>query len=140
MVKSVLLYTKPQHHIEDVAVRAVPLERDGYTHGKLDVRLAFNDASEKHVEILLCDSDGDCIWEDEASMPAKTHTFSGEAACVLLWSAESPWLYHLMIRVRDAAGTDGFILKHLQNLQQEIRRNKADIIAEEDFIFRICLS
>jgi len=101
--RDVLLYTKPQHHIEDVAVRAVPFERDGYTHGQLDVHLTFGDAAEKHVEILLCDEDGDCIWEDEASIPAKTHTFSGEAACVLLWSAESPWLYHLLIRVRDAA-------------------------------------
>ena len=103
--RDVLLYTKPQHHIEDIAVRAVPLERDGYTDGQLDVHLTFGDAAEKHVEILLCDEDGDCIWEDEASISAKTHTFSGEAACVLLWSAESPWLYHVLLRVRDAAGT-----------------------------------
>ena len=101
--RDVLLYTKPQHHIEDIAVRAVPIERDGYTDGQLDVHLTFGDASEKHVEILLCDEDGDCIWEDEASILAKTHTFSGEAACVLLWSAECPWLYHVLIRVRDAA-------------------------------------
>ena len=101
--RDVLLYTKPQHHIEDIAVRAVPIERDGYTDGQLDVHLTFGDASEKHVEILLCDEDGDCIWEDEASIPAKTHTFSGEPACVLLWSAECPWLYHVLIRVRDAA-------------------------------------
>ena len=102
--RDVLLYTKPQHHVEDISVRAVPLERDGYTHGKLDVHLTFGDAAEKHVEILLCDEDGDCIWEDEAVITAKSHAFSGEAACVLLWSAENPWLYHLMIRVRDAAG------------------------------------
>ena len=103
--RDVTLYTKPQHHIEDVAVRAVPMERDGYTDGQLDVHLTFGDAAEKEVEILLCDEDGDCIWEDEASISAKTHTFSGEAFAVLLWDAECPVLYHLLIRVRDAAGT-----------------------------------
>ena len=103
--RDIMLYTKPQHHVEDISVRAVPIERDGYTDGQLNVHLTFGDAAEKHVEILLCDEDGDCIWEDEASIPAKTHTFSGEAACVLLWSAECPWLYHVLIRVRDAAGT-----------------------------------
>ena len=101
--RDVLLYTKPRQHIEDIAVRAVPVERDGCTYGQMDVRLAFNDASEKHVEILLCDSDGDCIWGDEAVIRAKTHAFSGEAVCVLLWSAERPWLYNLMFYVRDAA-------------------------------------
>ncbi|MBF1695641.1 MAG: beta-galactosidase, partial [Selenomonas sp.] len=66
--RDVTLYTKPQHHIEDVAVRAVPMERDGYSNGQLDVHLTFDDAAEKNVEILLCDDDGDCIWEDEASI------------------------------------------------------------------------
>ena len=103
--RDVTLYTKPQHHIEDVAVRAVPMERDGYSNGQLDVHLPFGDAAEKNVEILLCDEDGDCIWEDEASISAKTHTFSGDAFAVLLWSAECPVLYHLLIRVRDAAGS-----------------------------------
>ena len=103
--RDVTLYTKPQHHIEDVAVRAVPMERDGYTDGQLDVHLTFGDAAEKNVEILLCDEDGDCIWGDEASISAKTHTISGEPFCVHLWSAEYPFLYHLLIRVRDAAGT-----------------------------------
>ena len=103
--RDVTLYTKPQHHIEDVAVRAVPMERDGYSNGQLDVHLTFDDAAEKNVEILLCDDDGDCIWEDEASISAKTHTFSGEPFCVLRWSAECPFLYHLLIRVRDAAGS-----------------------------------
>ena len=102
--RDVLLYTKPQHHIEDVAVRAVPLERDGYTHGNLDVHLTFGDAAEKHVEILLCDPEGDCVEGEEAVITAKSHVCSMEAACVLLWSAEHPWLYHLMIRVHDAAG------------------------------------
>ena len=102
--RDVTLYTKPQHHIEDVAVRAVPMERDGYTNGQLDVHLTFGDAAEKNVEILLCDEDGDCIWEDEASISAKTHTFSGDDFAVLLWDAECPVLYHLLIRVRDAAG------------------------------------
>ena len=103
--RDVTLYTKPQHHIEDVAVRAVPMERDGYSNGQLDVHLTFGDAAEKNVEILLCDEDGDCIWEDEASISAKTHTISGDAFAVNLWSAEYPFLYHLLIRVRDAAGT-----------------------------------
>ena len=103
--RDVTLYTKPQHHIEDVAVRAVPMERDGYTNGQLDVHLTFGDAAEKEVEILLCDEDGDCIWEDEASISAKTHTISGEPFAVHLWDAEYPFLYHLLIRVRDAAGT-----------------------------------
>ena len=103
--RDVTLYTKPQHHIEDVAVRAVPMERDRYSNGQLDVHLTFDDAAEKNVEILLCDEDGDCIWEDEANISAKTHTFSGEPFCVNLWSAEYPFLYHLLIRVRDAAGS-----------------------------------
>ena len=103
--RDVTLYTKPQHHIEDVAVRAMPMERDGYTNGQLDVHLTFGDAAEKKIEILLCDEDGDCIWEDEASIAAKTDTFSGDACAVDLWSAEWPFLYHLLIRVRDAAGT-----------------------------------
>ncbi|WP_302949337.1 glycoside hydrolase family 2 TIM barrel-domain containing protein [uncultured Selenomonas sp.] len=103
--RDVTLYTKPKHHIEDVAVRAVPMERDGYTDGQLDVHLTFGDAAEKEVEILLCDEDGDCIWEDEASISAKTHTISGEPFAVHLWDAEYPFLYHLLIRVRDAAGT-----------------------------------
>ena len=63
--RDVTLYTKPQHHIEDVAVRAVPMERDGYTDGQLDVHLTFGDAAEKKIKILLCDEDGDCIWEDD---------------------------------------------------------------------------
>ena len=103
--RDVTLYTKPQHHIEDVAVHAMPMERDGYSNGQLDVHLTFGDAAEKKIEILLCDEDGDCIWEDEASISAKTHTFSGDAFAVLLWSAECPVLYHLLIRVRDAAGS-----------------------------------
>ena len=103
--RDVTLYTKPQHHIEDVAVHAMPMERDGYSNGQLDVHLTFGDAAEKKIEILLCDEDGDCIWEDEASISAKTHMFSGDAFAVLLWSAECPVLYHLLIRVRDAAGT-----------------------------------
>ena len=103
--RDVTLYTKPQHHIEDVAVHAMPMERDGYSNGQLDVHLTFGDAAEKNVEILLCDEDGDCIWEDEASISAKTHTISGDAFAVNLWSAECPVLYHLLIRVRDAAGS-----------------------------------
>ena len=100
--RDVLLYTKPQHHIEDIEVRAIPVHN--YTDGQLSIRLSFGDAGDKGVLLDLYDADGTEVLQVNEHIEGEAYEFSAVIKGVHLWSAEEPYLYHAVLCVYDADG------------------------------------
>ena len=99
--RSVVLYTKPAAHIEDIFVHAVPT--DAYTNGALSVEVRLSGAAAK-VDLTLYDAAGKKVLSVFVPVKGDRVTLAGEVTNVALWSAEQPSLYHALIRVMDADG------------------------------------
>ena len=98
--RSVFVYVLPEAAVTDLAYTALPDE--SLTRGELDFRAETRGAGT--LELLL-QKDGETLLTRELPF--------GDDSCVrcrmtleapLLWSAEDPQLYRLLIRVKDASG------------------------------------
>lgn len=101
--RDVYLYTKPQLHIEDLFIHAVP-END-YKDGSLDIDFKWNNDAVKNLAIELVDAEGNVILaEEQKSISGKTSSFSAKLKDIKLWSAEKPNLYKAVFTVTDEDG------------------------------------
>lgn len=100
--REVFLYTKPAVHLDDLFVHAVP--RNGYRDGRLMLDCKWNSAAEKQLEYQLFDAAGKCVFtHKETQMGDESHV-QADLSAVSLWSAEKPYLYRLLLTVRDERG------------------------------------
>jgi len=101
--RDVYLYTVPDIHVRDLNIRAVPDET--LKKAALDIRLEMmsKEGAEGKAVVRLA-KDGETIVEEELEAGAEVcHSWTVENP--ILWSAEQPDLYDLIIEIYDAAGT-----------------------------------
>lgn len=96
--RDVFLYTVPEVHVRDLRIRAIP----DSTLQKAVFELQLQTWGSGTAEISLT-SEGHIVLEKEVSLSG-SDTYSYEVERPLLWSAEDPNLYDLLITVRDREG------------------------------------
>ncbi len=117
--RDVILYSKPAVGIEDFTVRTL---LDGqYQNATLwaEVEITRNtDLTQYTVEFALYDADGQPVFDEPITAPVKGYTAwsqypSQRTACARieqpvsnprLWTAETPYLYRLVITLKDPDG------------------------------------
>ncbi|MGW5032885.1 glycoside hydrolase family 2 TIM barrel-domain containing protein [Streptomyces nigra] len=120
--RSVYLYSTPPVHLRDFRL-TTPLS-DGYTAAELSVTASVRDyggqgAAEHTVETQLYDADGHPVWSRPLRQTV-TLDAGGEQTVEAtkpvprprLWSAEDPYLYTAVLRLRDPAGKVVETLSH----------------------------
>lgn len=108
ITRDVTLYSTPKTYIRDYAVKAM-LDTNDYATGKLDLTVDYSSEvpTQMGVEVELFDAEGNSIVRKKKIVDRKDwFTFftprelpTGE---VRPWSAESPYLYTLVLRLYDA--------------------------------------
>ncbi|MBQ7704433.1 MAG: DUF4981 domain-containing protein [Selenomonadaceae bacterium] len=102
LFRDVILYTKPEIHLEDIFVHAAPI--NNYTDGNLKIETKWNNDAEKIVELKIFDKDNSCVLEDSQKFGGAEKVFEFEIKNVALWSAEYPNLYRALFIVKNSAG------------------------------------
>lgn len=105
--REVYLYTVPKVHAYDLQIRAIPTEDLGTA--SLDIKVK---SWGKGSAVFTLKKDGKCVIEDkkeleDCSLESSHHmanSFSWTVEKPVLWSAEDPQLYDLMIKIYDEAG------------------------------------
>ena len=106
--REVYLYAIPKTHVRDLFVRADLA--DGYQTGKLSVELKLEGKLEgRCLEAVLKDRDGLAVCRFDAVPCAKKLVLEAEVPGVHPWSGEDPYLYELVVTVREAGADDGGI-------------------------------
>ncbi len=100
--RDVILYTKPELHLEDIFVHAAPI--NNYSDGSLKIETRWNSDAEKVVEFKLFDKNNSCVLEETKTFGGKEFNFDFELKNVDLWSAEHPNLYRALFVVKNSAG------------------------------------
>ncbi|MFD0671068.1 glycoside hydrolase family 2 TIM barrel-domain containing protein [Cohnella sp. GCM10027633] len=101
--RDVYLYTVPECHVQDLRVRA-ELD-DSYAQGtlKVDLKLSESSAAEgATARIELADAQGRIVLSETGSFVGGVLSVVSEAGKVILWSAESPYLYSVRISILSA--------------------------------------
>ena len=96
LFREVFLYTKPKIHVEDISVKAKPI--NNYQDGELEIDFKFNSDEQKIIDIEIFDPENNSVSKDSISENIFKKTFSN----VKLWSAEYPYLYRAVITVKDS--------------------------------------
>ena len=92
------LYARDHRHIDDVQL-STTLSED-YTQGTLAVKMLLPKAAKGcTVEVKLKDAKGEQIATQQSKITSSTQTLTLNAGKVDLWSAESPTLYDVEVRL-----------------------------------------
>ena len=97
LFREVYLYTKPAVHIDDIFIKAQPV--NDYKDGNLEINFKFNTAAEKSIDVEIFDQQNICVLKKTVD-----GDFVEELKGVKLWSAEQPNLYRMILSVKDGAG------------------------------------
>lgn len=98
--RDVVLYTKPTLHVEDMEVKAVPVEN--YTAGDLSLKLLLAGKATGTVNLTLYDAQGKVIYEKTQATAEGEISFVAHIPHVRLWSAENPYLYEAVLVLKDS--------------------------------------
>lgn len=108
--RDVYLYSTPRRYIADYKVTS-SLEKTGYKEGVfgLDVTVEGSSATASSVAYTLKDAGGKKVLSEEIPLESRglsnSITFSGkQLPGVKVWSAEHPYLYTLVLELKDAGG------------------------------------
>ena len=109
ITRDVYIYSTPRVHISDYKLVARIDERSGDGLMELGVDLSGRAAAHMVVEAELRDSSGARVWSMQRRMEPHDWTthFDGEGcrvAKVHPWTAETPYLYTLIMRLQNAGG------------------------------------
>ena len=96
--RDVYLYTVPEVHVYDLQIRAIPDE----TLSTAALEIRTNTWGKGTVKITLS-KDGETISEDEKALDGEEF-YSWKVENPVLWSAEDPQLYDLVLEVYNEAG------------------------------------
>ncbi|MCR5756669.1 MAG: DUF4981 domain-containing protein [Selenomonas sp.] len=98
--REVFIYTKPEIHVEDLKITALP-END-YCDGTLTGEIKWNTGVSKKVKVSLLSPVGELVAEEDITGAEPQDEFILAVKQVKLWSAEHPYLYRLLLAVYDA--------------------------------------
>ena len=112
IVRDITVRALPEIHIRDLDIQAGLAE--AYTKGTAQVRVTLDGAGAEKARICWNLYDArirmetpeteTCILSGEETAEEKTAAFTLEVPGVKSWSAELPWLYRLVLSVRNDAG------------------------------------
>ena len=102
LFRDVILYTKPEIHLEDMFIHAAPV--NNYTDGNLKIETKWNNDTEKILELKLFDKNNSCVLNETKTFIGKEEIFEFELKDIKLWSAEYPNLYRALFIVKNSAG------------------------------------
>ncbi len=105
--RDVMLYARPKTHIRDFFVKAGLDEN--YQHGVFNMDLEVNNLNKRKktasAQIQLLDADGNKVFRQNTELSKKkgiSHiSFTHQINNVKKWSAETPYLYNLVIELQD---------------------------------------
>lgn len=102
--RDVYLYSTPQTYVSDYRVTS-PLDRTRYSDGEfgLDVQIAGETEGMK-LEYTLFDADAKAVVSQSADA-AKEVRMEALLKDVIPWSAEQPYLYTLVMELKESSGT-----------------------------------
>jgi beta-galactosidase/evolved beta-galactosidase subunit alpha len=92
IMRDVCLIRRPKSHIQDIRVKALPVEDGG---GQLELRIDGIPSPGGRLRAELA-REGRVLWQAEAEA-AETHTFNTLLADIVPWSAEIPHLYEITV-------------------------------------------
>ena len=96
--RDVYLYTVPEVHVYDLQIRAIPDE----TLSAAALEIRTNTWGKGSVKITLS-KDGETVIKDEKALDGE-EVYSWKVENPVLWSAEDPQLYDLVLEVHNEAG------------------------------------
>ena len=96
--RDVYLYTVPEVHVYDLQIRAIPDE----TLGAAALEIRTNTWGKGSVKITLS-KNGETVIKDEKALDGE-EIYSWKVEDPVLWSAEDPQLYDLVLEVYNEAG------------------------------------
>ena len=96
--RDVYLYTVPEVHVYDLQIRAIPDET--LSTAALEIR---TDTWGKGTVKITLSKDGETVIEDKKALDGE-EIYSWKVEDPLLWSAEDPQLYDLVLEVYNEAG------------------------------------
>ncbi|MBQ8504310.1 MAG: DUF4981 domain-containing protein [Clostridia bacterium] len=104
--RPVYIYTTKNQYIADFTVRAEPDTTD-YKTGSLSAEVILGQVTDHtEVELTAYDAKGDVVATDSVSVEGGSSAFlKATLPFINLWSAEKPYLYNIVITLRDEGGT-----------------------------------
>lgn len=114
--RDVYLFATPRTFVRDHYITST-LSAPGYTSGTLNVAAQINNrnttSATVKAEIELLDSEGNPVYKSPeqvvdnlAANTEQTVHFNTPVSNLKLWSAETPYLYTVIVRLKDASGNE----------------------------------
>ena len=97
--RDVELYTIPEIHIQDIFIKT--LMEEPYTKACLDLEIEFIKKNNGTLDLELLDPDGDMVYHNEYPIDSDHQHLCVEVEEPLLWSAEYPHLYTLILTIKE---------------------------------------
>ncbi|TCN26635.1 glycoside hydrolase family 2 TIM barrel-domain containing protein [Mesobacillus foraminis] len=135
--RDVYLYTVPEIHVYDTHIRA-SLD-DTYTNGTLqaDLKLLQETAAPSKIEVELYHADGKLAASQNAVQDSgEKWTFSLQVDEPEKWSAESPYLYRLYIKVYNEDGSLVEVVPQKVGFRRFELKNKVMCLNGERIVFK----
>ena len=122
--RDVYLYATPKTYVADHVLTAELNAANNYQSGTLNVKVAMKtieyEASDKSIEVELRDDDDVLIKSTSASVsPSSVVDLQLSGLTNLhLWSAETPYLYHVVVRQKDNDGQEEMVFSTRYGFRQ----------------------
>ena len=103
--REVYLYTTGRQYIADFKVEALP-ELSDYKNGTLKAEVLLGESADyTELELTVYDMNGDIVATDSVSVEKDNRgTLKATLPYITLWSAENPYLYNVVIAMRNRDG------------------------------------
>lgn len=100
--RSVEIQELPETHLEDLKVLS-PIE-DDLTTGRLSLEMAFSGEIKGEVAVTLMDDKGRKVFSELLPISDRTIRFERKLSRLKAWSAETPYLYQLVLTIDSGKG------------------------------------
>lgn len=100
--RSVNLLAQPLVHVEDLNIR--PIVTDNYQDGIFNVALQLHGEKTGNVNVRVIDNDGNTLVNETHSVDSTVKVQDQFLENVHLWDNHDPYLYQLLIEIRDDEG------------------------------------
>lgn len=102
--RDVYLYTVSEQYIKDVKVNALP-DTENYVSGKMEAEIKLGTKAFAECEMTVLDMNGDVVATDSVVVDdGDKAVLSATLAYINLWSAEKPYLYTVVLSLRNKEG------------------------------------
>lgn len=140
--RDVYLYATPKTYVADHVLTASLEAADNYQSGTLNVQVAMKtiepEAAEKSIEVELRDADDELIKSASASVAPSAVVNLQLAGLndLHLWSAENPYLYHVVVRQKSSDEEEEMVFSTRYGFRQIEKREQLVYINGQRIYFK----